>query len=66
MALHIAREFLRRMAQPYDKAGSGQKKTLLTQEDLEKSIIREETRCDLNYQLKNTSELVLHLFPIEV
>lgn len=36
MALHIAREFLRRMAQPYDKAGSGDKKTLLSQEDLEK------------------------------
>ncbi|PKA64061.1 DNA repair helicase UVH6 [Apostasia shenzhenica] len=51
MALHIAREtginvlflclwiktkFLRRMAQPYDKAGSGSKKTLLSQEDLEK------------------------------
>ncbi|KAG0454476.1 hypothetical protein HPP92_023768 [Vanilla planifolia] len=67
MALHIAREFLRRMAQPYDKAGSGQKKTLLTQEDLEKkfirflqSIIREETRCDLNYQLKNTLEGDFH------
>ncbi|XP_074555633.1 general transcription and DNA repair factor IIH helicase subunit XPD isoform X2 [Curcuma longa] len=36
MALHIAREFLRRMAQPYDKAGSGAKKTLLTQEDVER------------------------------
>ncbi|KAK9146708.1 hypothetical protein Sjap_006611 [Stephania japonica] len=36
MALHIAREFLRRMAQPYDKAGNGSKKTLLSQEDLEK------------------------------
>ncbi|URD81370.1 hypothetical protein MUK42_18650 [Musa troglodytarum] len=36
MALHIAREFLRRMAQPYDKAGSGGKKTLLTQEDIER------------------------------
>ncbi|KAF8725850.1 hypothetical protein HU200_020411 [Digitaria exilis] len=35
MALHIAREFLRRMAQPYDKAGSGGKKTLLTEEDLQ-------------------------------
>ncbi|XP_073009856.1 general transcription and DNA repair factor IIH helicase subunit XPD [Typha latifolia] len=34
MALHIAREFLRRMAQPYDKTGSGGKKTLLSQEDL--------------------------------
>ncbi|XP_047086445.1 general transcription and DNA repair factor IIH helicase subunit XPD-like [Lolium rigidum] len=34
MALHTAREFLRRMAQPYDKAGSGQK-TLLTEEDLQ-------------------------------
>nr|XP_029118754.1 general transcription and DNA repair factor IIH helicase subunit XPD isoform X2 [Elaeis guineensis] len=36
MALHIAREFLRRMAQPYDKAGTGGRKTLLSQEDLEK------------------------------
>ncbi|KAF9619870.1 hypothetical protein IFM89_009652 [Coptis chinensis] len=36
MALHIAREFLRKMAQPYDKAGSSGKKTLLSQEDLEK------------------------------
>ncbi|KAJ6847349.1 putative DNA repair helicase UVH6 [Iris pallida] len=35
MALHIAREFLRRMAQPYDKTGGGSK-TLLSQEDLEK------------------------------
>ncbi|XP_072955106.1 general transcription and DNA repair factor IIH helicase subunit XPD [Typha angustifolia] len=34
MALHIAREFLRRMAQPFDKTGSGGKKTLLSQEDL--------------------------------
>lgn len=36
MALHIAREFLRRMAQPYDRAGGGSKKTLLSQEDLDK------------------------------
>ncbi|KAI4374304.1 hypothetical protein MLD38_012314 [Melastoma candidum] len=36
MAIHIAREFLRKMAQPYDKAGSGGKKTLLSQDDLEK------------------------------
>ncbi|KAJ0975651.1 hypothetical protein J5N97_017616 [Dioscorea zingiberensis] len=36
MALHIAREFLRRMAQPYDKTGGTGKKTLLSQEDLEK------------------------------
>ncbi|PIA44815.1 hypothetical protein AQUCO_01700426v1 [Aquilegia coerulea] len=35
MALHIAREFLRKMAQPYDKAGNSGKKTLLSQEDLE-------------------------------
>lgn len=35
MALHVAREFLRRMAQPYDKMGSGGKKTLLTEEDLQ-------------------------------
>lgn len=35
MALHTAREFLRRMAQPYDKAGSGGQKTLLTEEDLQ-------------------------------
>ncbi|KAI7755492.1 hypothetical protein M8C21_031666, partial [Ambrosia artemisiifolia] len=34
MAVHIAREFLRKMAQPYDKTGGG-KKTLLSQEDLE-------------------------------
>ncbi|XP_078440069.1 RAD3-like DNA-binding helicase protein [Wolffia australiana] len=39
MALHIAREFLRRMAQPYDKAGVGQRKTLLTQEDLENMMV---------------------------
>ncbi|XP_030545910.1 general transcription and DNA repair factor IIH helicase subunit XPD [Rhodamnia argentea] len=36
MAVYIAREFLRKMAQPYDKAGSGSKKTLLSQEDVEK------------------------------
>ncbi|XP_076912985.1 general transcription and DNA repair factor IIH helicase subunit XPD-like [Bidens hawaiensis] len=36
MAVHIAREFLRKMAQPYDKTGGGGKKTLLSQEDLEK------------------------------
>lgn len=36
MALHIAREFLRKMAQPYEKTGAGGKKTLLSQEDLEK------------------------------
>ncbi|GMH20543.1 hypothetical protein Nepgr_022384 [Nepenthes gracilis] len=36
MALHIAREFLRKMAQPYDKAGGSGRKTLLTQEDIEK------------------------------
>ncbi|KAG6508379.1 general transcription and DNA repair factor IIH helicase subunit XPD-like [Zingiber officinale] len=36
MAVRIAREFLRRMAQPYDKAGCGGKKTLLTQEDVER------------------------------
>uniref|UniRef100_A0ACD6ANU4 Uncharacterized protein n=1 Tax=Avena sativa TaxID=4498 RepID=A0ACD6ANU4_AVESA len=35
MAQHTAREFLRRMAQPYDKAGSGVQKTLLTEEDLQ-------------------------------
>ncbi|KAB1203219.1 DNA repair helicase UVH6 [Morella rubra] len=35
MALHIAREFLKKMAQPYDKAG-GSSKTLLSQEDVEK------------------------------
>ncbi|KAM1343951.1 hypothetical protein PS2_008002 [Malus domestica] len=35
MALHIAREFLRKMAQPYDKVGGGSgKKTLLSQEDI--------------------------------
>ncbi|KAK2990498.1 hypothetical protein RJ640_019778 [Escallonia rubra] len=36
MAVHIAREFLRKMAQPYDKTGGSGKKTLLSQEDLEK------------------------------
>ncbi|CAO2829815.1 unnamed protein product [Amaranthus hypochondriacus] len=36
MALHIAREFLRKMAQPYDKTGAGGKRTLLSQEDIEK------------------------------
>ncbi|KAJ1688577.1 hypothetical protein LUZ63_019967 [Rhynchospora breviuscula] len=36
MALHIAREFLRRMAQPYDKTGCGSKKTLLSEEDVMK------------------------------
>ncbi|KAJ7531329.1 hypothetical protein O6H91_14G040900 [Diphasiastrum complanatum] len=36
MALHIAREFLRRMAQPYDKTGSASKMTLLSQADLER------------------------------
>ncbi|CAM8998013.1 unnamed protein product [Rhodiola kirilowii] len=34
MALHIAKEFLRKMAQPYDKTGSSGRKTLLTEEDL--------------------------------
>lgn len=29
-------QFLRKMAQPYDKTGGGGKKTLLSQEDLEK------------------------------
>lgn len=29
-------QFLRKMAQPYDKAGGSGKKTLLSQEDLEK------------------------------
>ncbi|KAF7818311.1 general transcription and DNA repair factor IIH helicase subunit XPD [Senna tora] len=38
MALHIAREFLRKMAQPYDKTGGSGKKTLLSQEDLEKML----------------------------
>ncbi|KAG2697138.1 hypothetical protein I3760_07G091400 [Carya illinoinensis] len=36
MALHIAREFLRKMAQPYDKTGGSSSKTLLSQEDVEK------------------------------
>ncbi|XP_010278066.1 PREDICTED: DNA repair helicase XPD isoform X2 [Nelumbo nucifera] len=36
MALHIAREFLKKMAQPYDKAGSSNRKTLLSEEDLER------------------------------
>ncbi|CAJ1953104.1 unnamed protein product [Sphenostylis stenocarpa] len=39
MALHIAREFLRKMAQPYDKTGGTGKKTLLSQEDLQKMVI---------------------------
>ncbi|XP_027358195.1 general transcription and DNA repair factor IIH helicase subunit XPD [Abrus precatorius] len=38
MALHIAREFLRKMAQPYDKTGSTGRKTLLSQEDIEKMV----------------------------
>ncbi|KAF1899171.1 hypothetical protein Lal_00019293 [Lupinus albus] len=38
MALHIAREFLRKMAQPYDKTGGSGRKTLLSQEDLEKMV----------------------------
>ncbi|XP_059625854.1 general transcription and DNA repair factor IIH helicase subunit XPD-like [Cornus florida] len=36
MAVYIAREFLRKMAQPYDKNGGNGIKTLLSQEDLEK------------------------------
>lgn len=36
MSVHIAREFLRRMAQPYDKTGKGLNATLLSQADLEK------------------------------
>ncbi|CAN0892894.1 General transcription and DNA repair factor IIH helicase subunit XPD, partial [Linum grandiflorum] len=36
MALHIAREFLRKMAQPYDKTGASGRKTLLSQEDIER------------------------------
>uniref|UniRef100_A0A803MRY3 DNA 5'-3' helicase n=1 Tax=Chenopodium quinoa TaxID=63459 RepID=A0A803MRY3_CHEQI len=36
MALHIAREFLRKMAQPYDKTSASGKRTLLSQEDVEK------------------------------
>ncbi|GMP29736.1 hypothetical protein CsSME_00004719 [Camellia sinensis var. sinensis] len=36
MAMHIAREFLQKMAQPYDKSGGSDKKPLLSQEDLEK------------------------------
>ncbi|KAK7270944.1 hypothetical protein RJT34_26480 [Clitoria ternatea] len=39
MALHIAREFLRKMAQPYDKTGGTGRKTLLSQEDLEKMVV---------------------------
>ncbi|MED6223554.1 hypothetical protein PIB30_075062 [Stylosanthes scabra] len=39
MALHTAREFLRKMAQPYDKTGgSTGRKTLMSQEDLEKMV----------------------------
>ncbi|CAM6082063.1 unnamed protein product [Calypogeia fissa] len=36
MAVHIAREFSRRMAQPYDKLGNGATATLLSQADLER------------------------------
>lgn len=36
MALHIAKEFLRKMAQPYEKIGGSGRKTLLSEEDLEK------------------------------
>ncbi|KAG6546795.1 hypothetical protein Mapa_011741 [Marchantia paleacea] len=36
MSLHIAREFLRKMAQPYDKKGQGTNATLLSQADLER------------------------------
>ncbi|KAL9268477.1 General transcription and DNA repair factor IIH helicase subunit XPD-like protein [Drosera capensis] len=36
MAVHIAREFLRKMAQPYDKTGNSGRKTLLSQQDIEK------------------------------
>ncbi|KAH1081344.1 hypothetical protein J1N35_021105 [Gossypium stocksii] len=36
MALHIAKEFLRKMAQPYEKVGGSGRKTLLSEEDLEK------------------------------
>lgn len=35
MAVHIAREFLRKMAQPYDKSGGSTNKTLLTEQDLQ-------------------------------
>ncbi|KAH0663986.1 hypothetical protein KY284_028917 [Solanum tuberosum] len=38
MAVYIAKEFLRKMAQPYDKNGALGKKTLLSQEDLENMI----------------------------
>lgn len=31
-------QFLRKMAQPYDKSGGSGKKTLLSQEDLEKMM----------------------------
>ncbi|GFY98784.1 RAD3-like DNA-binding helicase protein [Actinidia rufa] len=35
MAVHVAREFLRKMAQPYDRSGGGDRKALLSQDDLE-------------------------------
>ncbi|XP_075089982.1 general transcription and DNA repair factor IIH helicase subunit XPD-like [Nicotiana tabacum] len=38
MAVYIAKEFLRKMAQPYDKNGALGKKTLLSQKDLENMI----------------------------
>jgi DNA excision repair protein ERCC-2 len=36
IACYLWFQFLRKMAQPYDKAGSSGKKTLLSQEDVEK------------------------------
>lgn len=32
-------QFLRKMAQPYDKTGGGGRKTLLSQQDLEKMLV---------------------------
>lgn len=36
--LNLSMQFLRKMAQPYDKAGTGGNKTLLTQDDLQKMV----------------------------
>ncbi|CAN4113655.1 unnamed protein product [Withania somnifera] len=38
MVVYVAKEFLRKMAQPYDKYGALGKKTLLSQEDLENMV----------------------------
>ncbi|GLT49345.1 hypothetical protein SLA2020_229090 [Shorea laevis] len=37
MVVHMAREFQRKIAQPFDKTGGDDRKTLLSQEDLDKT-----------------------------